>query len=128
MKHKKNKFNTREKRNRFRLRNAACGEKIRLCYTRSNKYLSLQAIDSNTNNTLVSVSTSSQSYFGEFSRRKGTDSANKLGSVMAELLKVLATKNDQINLSKVYFDRGAFRYHGVVKACADSLRNNGLKF
>ena len=128
MEHKKNKFDSREKRNRYRLRHTARGRKIRLCYTRSNKYLSLQAIDSNTNNTLISVSTSSQEYFGEFKSRKGTESASKLGSVMADLLKNITIENDSLSLGQVYFDRGAFRYHGIVKVCADSLRNNGLEF
>ena len=31
-------------------------------------------------------------------------------------------------VTSVVFDRGGFRYHGVVKAFADSARESGLKF
>ena len=30
-------------------------------------------------------------------------------------------------ISNVYFDRGGYKYHGRIKALADSLRKNGLK-
>ena len=32
------------------------------------------------------------------------------------------------NIIEVYFDRGEYRYHGRVKAFAETLRKNGLKF
>ena len=41
---------------------------------------------------------------------------------------ILAKRAKEKNINKVYFDRGANKYHGRVKNFADSLRKNGLKF
>ena len=40
----------------------------------------------------------------------------------------LAKRAKEKNISEVYFDRGAYRYHGRIKALAETLRKNGLKF
>ena len=31
-------------------------------------------------------------------------------------------------ITKIYFDRGIYKYHGRVKAFADTLRKNGMEF
>ena len=41
---------------------------------------------------------------------------------------ILAKRAKEKNISEVYFDRGAYKYHGRVKAFAETLRKNGLKF
>ena len=41
---------------------------------------------------------------------------------------ILAKRAKEKNISKVYFDRGEYKYHGRIKAFADTLRKNGLKF
>ena len=41
---------------------------------------------------------------------------------------ILAKRAKEKNISKVFFDRGAYKYHGRVKAFAETLRKNGLKF
>ena len=41
---------------------------------------------------------------------------------------ILAKRASEKKISKVYFDRGAYKYHGRVKALAESLRKNGLNF
>ena len=41
---------------------------------------------------------------------------------------ILAKRATEKKISKVYFDRGGYKYHGRIKALADSLRKNGLNF
>ena len=47
-----------------------------------------------------------------------------LSNILGELL---AKRAKEKKISSVYFDRGAYKYHGRIKALADSLRKNGLK-
>ena len=41
---------------------------------------------------------------------------------------VLAKRATEKKINKVYFDRGSYKYHGRIKALAESLRKNGLNF
>ena len=41
---------------------------------------------------------------------------------------ILAKRAKEKNINEVYFDRGAYKYHGRVKIFAETLRKNGLKF
>ena len=41
---------------------------------------------------------------------------------------ILAKRAAEKKIDKVYFDRGGYKYHGRIKALADSLRKNGLNF
>ena len=41
---------------------------------------------------------------------------------------ILAKRAKEKNISKVYFDRGEYKYHGRVKTFAETLRKNGLEF
>ena len=47
-----------------------------------------------------------------------------LSNILGELL---AKRAKEKKISNVYFDRGGYKYHGRIKALADSLRKNGLK-
>ena len=40
----------------------------------------------------------------------------------------LAKKAQEKKISKIYFDRGLYKYHGRVKAFAETLRENGMEF
>ena len=50
---------------------------------------------------------------------------NTRGSTVAQKL---AKKAQEKNITKIYFDRGSYKYHGRIKAFADTLRENGMEF
>ena len=45
-----------------------------------------------------------------------------------EVGKLIAQKGADLKIESVVFDRGGFKYHGVVKALAQGAREGGLKF
>ena len=40
----------------------------------------------------------------------------------------LAKKAQEKKISKIYFDRGSYKYHGRIKVFAEALRKNGMEF
>ena len=54
---------------------------------------------------------------------------NKKKLESSELVaKNLAEKAKEKNITKVYFDRGIYKYHGRIKIFAETLRKNGMEF
>ena len=49
----------------------------------------------------------------------------ELSKIVAEKL---AKKAQEKKITKVYFDRGIYKYHGRVKVFAETLRKNGMEF
>ena len=49
----------------------------------------------------------------------------ELSKIVAEKL---AKKAQEKKIKKIYFDRGNYKYHGRVKAFAETLRKNGMEF
>ena len=111
-------------RKRFRVSNkvkkVAPKDRFRLCISRSSKNISAQIIDDANSKTILSAS----------SNEKGMKSANKVNKT--ELSKIvavkLAKKAQEKKITKIYFDRGIYRYHGRVKVFAETLRENGMDF
>ena len=58
---------------------------------------------------------------------KSIEKANKteLSKLVAQKL---AKKAQEKKITKIYFDRGSYKYHGRVKAFAETLRENGMEF
>ena len=81
--------------------------------------LSAQIIDDIQKKTLVSASSIEKEIRDK--KVKKMEKSNLIGEVLAKRAK-------EKNISKVYFDRGEYRYHGRVKNFAETLRKNGLKF
>ena len=92
--------------------------RMRLCVSRSSKNISAQIIDDKISKTLVSASSTEKEL--KKNKSKKMDLSNILGELLAKRAK-------EKKISSVYFDRGGYKYHGRIKALADSLRKNGLK-
>ena len=115
---------TTSKRKRFRVSNklkkVASIDRFRLSISRSTKNISAQIIDDKKNITLLSAS----------SVEKDIKSASKVNKT--ELSKIvaekLAKKAKEKKITKIYFDRGIYKYHGRVKIFAETLRKNGMDF
>ena len=45
-----------------------------------------------------------------------------------DILEKLAKKAQEKKITKIFFDRGIYKYHGRVKIFAETLRENGMKF
>ena len=114
-------FKRRQRRSRMRLKKNAEHGALRLSVFRSNKNISAQVIDDIKGHTLASASSTEK----DFDRKKfkGSDkaSAEAIGKLVAE-------KAKKAGVTKVIFDRGAYLYHGRVKALAEGARAAGLEF
>ena len=110
-------------RKKFRIRNkikkVSNNDRFRLSVSRSIKNISAQIIDDVKNITLVSASSDSKSIKSQKKTKK------ELSKVVAE---ILAKKAHEKKITKVYFDRGIYKYHGKVKLFAETLRKNGMEF
>ncbi len=113
---------TRQKR-AFRIRKKLRGtsEKPRLSVIKTNKHIHVQLIDDEAGVTLGSTATFAKEFRDTDFARKNKASATKLGEKIAEIAK-------KHNVSVVVFDRGPFKYHGILAALADGARAAGLQF
>jgi len=93
--------------------------KLRITVYKSTKNISAQIIDDKIRKTIVSASSNEKDI--KKSKMKKTEQSNILGELLAK--RAIDKK-----INNVYFDRGGYKYHGRVKALADSLKKNGLKF
>ncbi len=110
-------------RRKLRIRRKISGtiERPRLSVFRSSKHIYAQVVDDATGKTLAAASSLSRDLKGTTSEDNKTDSAKKVGALIA---KICLGKN----LDKVVFDRNGYLYHGRVKALADAAREAGLSF
>ena len=111
-------------RKKFRISNKAkkvsSPDRFRLSISRSSKNISAQIIDDVKNITLLSSSSIEKDI-------KAMDKVNKtdISKIVAEKL---AKKAVEKKITKIYFDRGVYKYHGRVKVFAETLRENGMEF
>ena len=109
-------YSKRAKRIRRKLKQVN-SERFRLSVFRSSRNISAQIIDDKNNKTLVSASSIKE----KTSSKKKTDLSIRVAEILIK--KALEKK-----ISKVYFDRGRYKYHGRIKIFADALRKGGLIF
>ena len=111
-------------RRRFRVsnkvKNVSSKDRFRLSISRSSKNITAQIIDDIKNITLLSAS----------SVEKDVKSGPKVNKTELSVIvaKKLAKKAQEKKISKIFFDRGIYKYHGRVKAFAETLRKNGMEF
>ena len=104
---------------RKKLKKVSNKDRFRLCVSRSAKNISAQIIDDVNETTLVSASSVEKNI------REQKRSKLELSTLVAE---TLAKKAQEKKITKVYFDRGIYKYHGRVKIFAETLRKNGMEF
>lgn len=111
---KQNKIRLKRK-NRNRAKIFGTAEKPRLSVFRSNRFIFAQLIDDTAGKTLLSGSTK------EFLKKAKTkaEQAKLLGESIAE-------KAKKQGIEKAVFNKGAYLYHGRIKALAEGARAKGL--
>ena len=108
----------RRLRNRKKLKDVN-SNRFRVTVTKSLNNLSAQIIDDKQRKTLISASSIEK--LAKSKKLKKMEKSNLIGELLAKRAK-------EKNISEVYFDRGEYKYHGRVKAFAETLRKHGLKF
>jgi len=110
----------RRQRLRYQLKQKS-GGRPRLSVFRSSKHIYAQVIDDAQGRTLAAASSLDAGLKGGL--RTGADKA-----AAAAVGKLVAERALAAGVTKVVFDRGAYLYHGRVKALADAAREGGLAF
>lgn len=110
-------------RRRWRVRSRVLGaaERPRLAFHKSGRHLYAQVIDDATGQTLAATTTATKANGGARKNFANLAQAKALGERFGALLK-------EKSVATVVFDRGGHLYHGVVKAFADAVREQGIRF
>lgn len=108
----------RAKRTRYKIRESG---KARLAVHRTPRHIYAQIIAPNGSEVIACASTVETALRTELKHTGNIEAAAIVGKMIAERAAAKGVEN-------VAFDRSGFRYHGRVKALADSARSNGLKF
>ena len=113
----------KERRHR-RVRGKVFGsaEKPRLCVFRSNQHIYAQLINDQEGKTLASAK---DLEIGKIEPKNDLSGKKAKSFSVGELI---AEKAEKLNIKKIVFDRGGYKYHGRVKALAEGARSKGLDF
>ena len=109
-------YNKRAQRIRRKLKQVN-SERFRLTVFKSSRNISAQIIDDKSSKTLITESSIKE----KNTNKKKTD----LSLLVAERL---SRKAMEKKITRVYFDRGGYKYHGRIKIFAEALRKGGLIF
>jgi large subunit ribosomal protein L18 len=118
------KLNDRMERRRGRVRAAlarATRGRNRLSVFRSSKHIYAQVIDDDAGATVASASSIEKDARGQLKTGASIEAAKTVG-------KLIAQRAQEKGIKDVVFDRGAYLYHGRIKALADAAREGGLNF
>ncbi len=122
MDHIKEKLRKRTRRH-LRIRRKVNGtvERPRLSVYRSLKHIYCQIINDINGKTLVAASTQTPEIRSQMTYGGNVKAAELVGKKIAE-------EALKIGITKVVFDKGGYKYHGRVKALAESARKSNLSF
>jgi len=95
--------------------------KPRLTVVKTNKHIYAQLIDDDKGITLCSTSTLSKNFKTTEFNKRNKESAKKLGEAIGTMAK-------DLKVNEVVFDRGPYKYHGILAELANSVREQGLVF
>ena len=110
----------RQMRVRRALKKVAAG-RPRLSVFRSSQHIYAQVIDDVRGHTLAAASSLDKDLKEKLKTGADKAAATEVGRIVAERAKAAGVE-------KVVFDRGAYIYHGRIKALADAAREGGLEF
>ena len=108
----------RKKRTRFKLKKVS--SRKRLTVFRSNNHLYAQIINDEQGTTLACVSSLEKSF-----KNKKNKSKKELAE---DLGKEIAKRSIKNGIKEVAFDKGKYKYHGIIKILAEAARAGGLDF
>ena len=107
----------RQNRTRYRLKKVS--DRKRLSIFKSNNHIYAQIINDEKGVTLVSASSLDKSVRTEKKTKK--ELAERIG-------KEIAKRSIENGIKEVAFDKGKYKYHGIIKILADAARAGGLNF
>ena len=112
-------MNNLKKTNRTRFKLKRISSRKRLTVFKSNNHLYAQIINDKMGITLASVSSLEKSFKSKLKNKKD----------LAELLgKEIAKRSIAKGVKEVAFDKGKYKFHGIIKILADAARAGGLNF
>ncbi len=106
---------------RVRRKIAGSAARPRLCIHKSLRHIYAQVINDVDGRTLIFVTTNTKANKSESKSCCNISWAKRMGTMLAEQARAAG-------IESVVFDRGGYRYHGVVRAFGDAAREGGLKF
>jgi len=112
----------KRRKRHLRIRRKLSGTSLRprLVIFRSEKHMYAQIINDDSGVTMVAASTVDKELQGKVEKTWTVEAAKTVGKLIAERAKAKG-------ITKVAFDRAGYKYHGRVKAVADSAREAGLE-
>ena len=109
----------KDRKERVRYKSKKVSKRNRLSVFRSNNHLYAQLIDDTNGTTIASSSSLEKSIKDKKLQRK---------EIAAIIGKNIAKKIISKGIDKVAFDRGKYKYHGLIKILAEAARSEGLNF
>ena len=95
--------------------------RLRLSVFRSGRHIYAQVIDDAKGETLAAASSLDKDLRSSLNSDAGVNAAGEVGKLIASRARI-------VEVEQVVFDRGAYLYHGRVKALAEAAREAGLSF